>query len=86
MNSISYPPNLIRLKQIAKFILQLDAELINLSLNLIMHALLAIYKQNKTVLYYNFAQCSLVGWFDSLRPSQHFFSYNGMFLPGLNQY
>ena len=86
MNSISYPPNLIRLKQTAKFILQLDAELINLSLNLIVHALVAIYEQNKTVLYNNFDQCSLVGWLDSLRPIQHFFSYDGMFLPGLNQY
>ena len=25
-------------------------------------------------------------WFDSLRPSQQFFSYVGMGLPGLNQY
>ena len=29
---------------------------------------------------------SLFVWFDSLRPSQQFFSYAGMGLPGLNQY
>ena len=28
----------------------------------------------------------LFDWFDSLRPDQQFFSYNGTGLPGLNQY
>ena len=35
---------------------------------------------------YNFAQVSYSVWFDTLCPSQQFFSYVEMGLPGLNQY